>query len=149
MIDIFIDNYLYINICDYLKLDEIKNLFYSIKKICKNKNNIQYTKRIILNKSSIKISELIKKYINLLKFINGDNYEILIENNRLTRKFNALFFFRFYDKIYINNWYNQIPIWKKDLINKYKKKYTNNPTKYDLYYLIKSMPIKDVLSIGW
>ena len=149
MINVLIDIYLYINICDYLKINEIKNLFYSTKKICKNKNNIIFTKRIILNRSSIKISELMKNYINLLKFINEDNYEILIENNRLTKKFNALFYLRYYDKKYVNSWYNQSPTWKKDIINKYKKKHTNNPTKYDLYYLIKSMPVDNVLSIGW
>lgn len=149
MINVLIDSYLYINICDYLKINEIKNLFYSTKKICKNKNNIIFTKRIILNRSSIKISELMKNYINLLKFINEDNYEILIENNRLTKKFNALFYLRYYDKKYVNSWYNQSPTWKKDIINKYKKKHTNNPTKYDLYYLIKSMPVDNVLSIGW
>ena len=48
-----------------------------------------------------------------------------------------------YPKIYINSWYNMGQGWKKDTIDSY------NPTRLDLFILIKNMKIGDTFAIGW
>lgn len=50
IIDILLDSPLYIMICEYLKINDIKNIFISNKKIFQNINNKNYTKKVMLHK---------------------------------------------------------------------------------------------------
>jgi len=61
----------------------------------------------------------------------------------------AFQFFRYYEKKYIKLWYNNHIEWKKKIIDKYKIKHTESPTRLELFKLILKIPIDDVSSIGW
>ena len=45
--------------------------------------------------------------------------------------------------------YNISILWKRQIIDKYKLKFTDNPSKYDFFNLIKRMALDDIVSIGW
>ena len=85
----------------------------------------------------------------ILNNVSQINIHILTQNNVLTKKMLALYYFKYYDKQFIDIIYNKLHGYKKSIIEKYKTKYTNNPSRYDLYFLLKKIPISDVMTIGW
>jgi hypothetical protein len=143
---IILDSPIYIEICNYLQIKDIKNTYILTKKIYCNKNNENYSKYLIKSKSIKIIIHFFKKYLIMIKKINNNQDDYYLNNDK---KFIALYYFKFYDKKYIKSFYNMSIPWKKDIINKYKTKFTENPTRFDLYNLIKLMPIEDTLSVGW
>jgi hypothetical protein len=146
---IILDNYLHINIGEYLSINDNINLMICSKKIFNNKLNREYFKYFTKIISKKIISRFIIKIYHFKKMINDDNFNILFESNRLTKRFMALYYFKYYDNKFVESWYNFIPGWKRDIINKYKSKITDKPTKFDLFNLVKKIPVNDTFSIGW
>lgn len=140
-----INTCIYQIILDYLSLKDINNVIFLSKNILYKR----YIRKIIKNKASISIFNLMLKNKYILKNITCHNIDILFENNRLTKKTFALYYFKFYEKRFINAIYNEQHGDKKTIIDNYKDKITENPTRYDLYLLLKRIPIQDVLYIGW
>lgn len=133
---------IYSNISEFLNPSDIKNLLKINKFLYKNIDFRKYIRELIFNKSANIIISFWKKYIILCKSCKNISFS--------TRKNTALFFFRYINNDdHINNWYNINIEWKKKIIDKYKIKKTDAPTRLDLYILIKKIPVEDVLSIGW
>ena len=111
----------------------------------------RYVRKLIQNRAYILIFNLMLKNKNILKHITQHNFDTLYMNNTLTKKTVALYYFKFYEKRFINAIYNEQHSGKKEIIDTYKDKdkITENPTRYDLYFLLKKIPIHDVLYIGW
>lgn len=149
LITIIEDSPLFSEIGSYLNIKDIENIFYLNKKIYKNKNNKFYTKLLIQNKSSIKIVNFFKRTICIFRYIEKINWEGKLKNTNLTKKITALYYFKYYDKEYTNSWYNLQIQWKKDILDQYGRKNIENPTKYDLFKLMKVMNPNDVFTIGW
>ena len=90
--------------------------------------------------------------LKIRKFIENiteDIYYTMYTQNTLTKKYFALYYFKFYENRYINSWYNVQDLFKKSIIDKYKIKITDSSTKFDLFNLIKKMHIYEVFNIGW
>jgi len=157
LMDILIEQPFHIIIGEYLYINDNKNLIKLNKEIFNNKISNIYCKKIIIEKSRKIIYRFMKKYVNYIKCINDfHNYIYEFSNNPasnlITKKINAVYYFRNYEKQYINPWYNLFTGWKKDLIDKHKNEdeiNKENPTRYDLYKLIKKMDVKDVYTVGW
>ena len=137
---IILDSPIQIEICNYLKISDIKNIHFLTKNIYLNKNNNNYSKSIIKEKSIKIIIFFFKKYLKMIKKMNNNL------NNKLSL---ALYYFRYYEKDNIESFYNINVSWKKIIIDKYKTKFTDNPTRFDLYNLIKLIPVDETYSIGW
>jgi hypothetical protein len=144
-----LNSHLHIVIGEYLSLNDNINLITISKKIYYNKINKYYCKYVITNLAKKIITRFIIKIYYFKKMITEDDCIMYINNNTLTKRYLALYYFKFYDKIHINNWYNFIPGLKRIIIEKYKTKITNNPNSFDLYNLIKRIPVEDTLFIGW
>jgi hypothetical protein len=142
------------NILEYLTINDNKQLSLINKSFYYNKENRKY--RIYV----------VKPYASNIIIKIFQNYKLLVESvniyGQVTKKLNALYYYRYYDKQYIKSIYNTKASWKKDILDKYKKIqdttldlqikriYKNNhTTRYDLYDLIKIMDITDMLEIGW
>lgn len=117
----------------------------------------KYIQNYLFKKSSC-IIKLFKRYHTLNSFIDKE-YDTLQcdHHNRygsylecsLARKYHAMLYYSFYLKEHRYILYNRQIGWKKDIVDFYKKKDTDKPTKYDLYLLIKNMPISEAILIGW
>ena len=103
----------YINIIQFLSLRDLKNLILS----CKDMYNNKYIRKDIKIKAGYILSNILKKYILIIKSIKIYNHAEIF-NKRL----NAIYYYRFYDKRYIKSWYNNSCDWKNDILNKEKKK---------------------------
>ena len=142
------------NILEYLTINDNKQLSLINKSFYYNKENRKYRIYVVKLHSSNIIVKLFQ------------NYKLLVESvniyGQVTKKLNAFYYYRYYDKQYIKTLYNTKAPWKKDILDKYKKIqdttldlqikriYKNNhTTRYDLYELIKTMDINDMLQIGW
>ena len=135
---IILDSPIQMEICNYLKISDIKKISFLTKTIYLNKNNNNYSKSLIKEKSIKIIINFFRKYLNMIK------------NDKLNDKISlALYYFRYYEKDYIKSFYNINVDWKKIIINKYKTKFTDNPTRFDLYHLIKLIPVDETYAIGW
>jgi hypothetical protein len=134
-------------VLDYLSLKDINNVIFFSKNVLYKR----YVCKLIKNRASISIFNLMLKNRNILKNITQRNFDILYMNNKLTKKTLALYYFKFYEKRFINAIYNEQHGNKKLIIDTYKDKdkITENPTRYDLYLLLKKIPIHDILYIGW
>jgi hypothetical protein len=144
-----LDNYLHINIGEYLLINDNINLMISSKKILNNKLNREYFRYVTKIVSKKIILRFITKIYHFKKMINEDLFEILLDSNRLTKRFIALYYFKYYDNKYVESWYNFEIEWKREIIDKYKSKITDKPTKFDLFNLVKKIPVNDTFSIGW
>lgn len=142
------DSVIYLLINQYLSINDIKKVIFLNKRIYKNKSNRRYAKILLENLASNKITILMKNYFIKMKIVNTDNYYYLFRSSLITKKYSAFYYFKCYDKRYINSWYNNLG-WKAEIINKHKKKYTSNPTRYDLFNLIKDLEASDTMAIGW
>lgn len=157
VMDILIEQPFHIIIGEYLYINDNKNLIKLNKEIFNNKISNIYCKKIIIEKSRKIIYRFMKKYVNYIKCINDfHNYIYEFSNNPasnlITKKINAVYYFRNYEKKHINSWYNSFQGWKKDLIDKHKNEdeiKKKNPNRHDLYKLIKKMDVKDVYTVGW
>lgn len=140
----------YYYISDYLNIKDNIKLLTLCKSMYNNPINRQFTARTIIKKASLIITKFMKKYTAYMLNINN-----LIEDidSRLEqyapKKIVAAYYFRNYEKQYINGWYNMNSDWKKDLVDTYKTHYTDTPTRLDLFNLIRVMPVYDVYSVGW
>ena len=147
---IILDFNMHTLICEFLTIKSTKSLFLTNKKIYKDDITRKYYYFILINKAKKIIFNFFKKIKNTLKIINNTTYNSLIYDNKIpTRIFLAYYYFKYYPKRHINELYNMNCIWKKAIIDKYKKKETNNPTRFDLFNLIRKIPVNDVFSIGW
>jgi hypothetical protein len=135
---------IYIDICSYLNLNTIKNMNVLNKNINKNKLEKTYANYIVKNCSSYVITKFMRKLTNYIKI----NKKIANDEN-ISQETLALHYFIFYTKNHINSWYNNGAQWKKAIIDSYNPKNILNPTRFDLYNLIKKMAVNDVYSIGW
>jgi hypothetical protein len=111
-----------------------------------------------LDKKTQYITKLFKKYHILNSFVNNEfntisNNYFRVNRNfidcPIARKYQAMLYYSFYRRKYRYSWYNDQLVWKKVIVDTYKKKHTNEPTKYDLYILIKSMSVNESILIGW
>ena len=143
-----IESPIYIIMGEYLNISDNINLFTSIKKICKNSINIEYSFFLIKKKAITIIKRTIKKYITLKRTIIN-YFDTLVRSTLITRRSLAIYYFVKYKKIHINGFYNFDNDIKINIINKYKDKITDNPSRLDLFNLIKKMNIHDVYYIGW
>jgi hypothetical protein len=85
------------------------------------------------------------EYVKRCKSIYILNINRLIESNRICKKIIAFYYFKFYEKQYIHSWY-----YSKKIDNKYRKIDKDKTiTRYDLYNLIKKIPIEDTFCVGW
>jgi len=142
-------------ILEYLTVNDNKQLSLTNKSIYYNQENKKYRIYVVKNRALNVICKVFEKYLLLIHSVN--------QYGQVTKKLNALYYYRFYDKININSTYNMYNIpWKKQILDKYKKiqdttlnlqikriyknKYT---TRYDLFQLIKIMDINDMMIIGW
>jgi hypothetical protein len=132
---------IYSNISEFLNPSDIKNLLKTSKFLNKNVEFKKYTRELIFNKSANIVISFWRKYVVICKAYLNISF--------LTKKYVSFYFFKYLDKEHINNWYNINIGWKKKIIDKYKIKKTETPTRLDLYILIKKIPVEDVLSIGW
>ena len=147
--EIIFENYLHINIGEYLSIiDNIKLITLS-KQIFNNKINRKYFNSIINIISKKVILRFIIKIYHFKKIINEHDFIKYIESNKLTKRYLALYYFKYYDIQYIDSWYNFIPGWKRDIIDIYKTKITDKPNSFDLFNLIKKIPVNDTFAIGW
>jgi len=144
--EIIFEDFIYSRVCEYLSINDNKKLSLVNKKVNKNILIKKIRKFYILKKSTVIITKLMKIYLFKIKILN---LYYINGHIPILKRINALMFYRYYEKKYINGWYNiQIP-WKKNLIDKYKKKLTTTPSRLDLYLLIKDMDIIETSSIGW
>jgi hypothetical protein len=143
------ESVIYLLINEYLSISDIKKVFFLNKRIYKNKSNRVYTKMLLEKNASNKITTLMKNYFMKMKIITHDNYDYLFNSRLITSRYSAFYYFKYYHKNYINSWYNNNLGWKEEIIKKYKKKHTNNPTRYDLFNLIKDLNPFDTMAIGW
>ena len=148
-----INTYLYKELVPYLLAKDLINLLLVNKEIY----NDPFIKKYI-HKNSSYIIKLFKKYHVLNSFIENEfndlSYNYLKLHRRflecsLARKYQAMLYYSFYTREFRYIWYNEQSGYKKDIIDRYKKKITHEPTKYDLYILIKSMSISESTLIGW
>jgi hypothetical protein len=146
---IILDNYLYINIVEYLSIHDNINLMFSSKRVFNNKLNRKYFKYVTKIIAKKIILRFISKIYHFKKIINDYDFNILFESNRLTKRYLALYYFKYYDNKFVESWYNFNNGWKRDIIEKYKIKITDKPNKFDLFNLIKKIPVEDTLAIGW
>jgi len=146
---IIFDNYLHINIGEYLLVNDNINLMFSSKEIFNNKLNHKYFKYITKIVEKKIILRFITKIYHFKKIINEHDFNIYFESNKLTKRYLALYYFKYYGTEYVDSWYNFIPGWKRDIIEKYKTKITDKPNSFDLFNLIKKIPVKDTLAVGW
>jgi hypothetical protein len=147
--EIIFENYLHINIGEYLSIiDNIKLITLS-KQVLNNKINRDYFNIIIKKVSKKVILSFITKIYHFKKIINEHDFNIYFESNKLTKRYLALYYFKYYGTEYVDSWYNFIPGWKRDIIEKYKTKITDKPNSFDLFNLIKKIPVNDTLAIGW
>ena len=130
----------------------LKYMSISYCKIFINNNHTMkiYIEHIIRDNASIIISKFIKNMIkqkNMIKYIVND-----FENIVITKKTLAMYYYLYYEKRHINSFYNNNCTWKSQIIKKYKDENNdenNNPSRIDLFNLIKNIPVNDVMSIGW
>jgi len=132
---------IYSNISEFLNPSDIKNLLKTSKFLYKNVEFRKYTKELIFNKAANIVISFWRKYVVVCKAYLNISF--------LTKKYISFYFFKYLNKDHINNWYNINIGWKKEIVDKYKLKKTDTPTRLDLYLLIKKIPAEDVLSIGW
>ena len=145
--DILLEQPFHIIIGNYLNYDDNKKILLLNKLIINNKINISYSIKLIYVKSSKIIFNFMKKYLEYSRYItNIENLEIF---NLITKKIIASYYFKFYDKKSINSLYNNQTGLKKNIIDLYKTKNIDNPSRIDLYNLIRKMPINDIAYIGW
>lgn len=149
LISIMEDSPLFSIIGSYLNIKDIENIFYLNKKICKNKNNKLYTRLLIRDKGAVKIVNFFKRSICIFRYIEKINFEKKLKSTNLIKKITALYYFKYYDKESTNYWYNIQIQWKKDILDQHGRKNIENPTKYDLFNLMKVMNPNDVFTIGW
>lgn len=136
---------IYYVLFEFLKASEIKNLIKSNKSLYNNDKIKIYAKKIILERCRDILIKFWRKYIYIGKIYN---YQFNNEY-KLTKKIIAFQFFKYYDKEFINLWYNNQVNWKKKIIDKYKTKHTYSPTRLDLFNLILKMPVNESITIGW
>jgi len=145
--DILLEQPFHIIIGNYLNYDDNKKILLLNKLISNNKINISYGIKLIYGKSRKIIFNFMKKYLEYSRYIrNIENLEIF---NLITKKIIASYYFKFYDKQSIKNLYNNQSGLKKNIIDLYKTKNIDNPSRIDLYNLIKKIPIDDISYIGW
>ena len=130
---------IYCCVIEFLNNNEIKNLNKINKILLNDKKYIKYCNKFIINRSVNIIIRFWRKYINICKIFN---YEI-----KTCRRTLAFYYFKNYERSYIKSWYNVNIGWKREIIDKYKKKEIIR--RIDLYNLILRMPVEDTLSIGW
>jgi hypothetical protein len=133
-----------IDIFGYLNINTIKNMNILNKNINKNKLEKTYANYIVKNCSALVITKFMRKLTKYIKI----NKEIINYEN-ISQETLALHYFIFYTKNHINSWYNNSCQWKKAIIDSYNPKNIVNPTRFDIYNLIKRMVVNDVYSIGW
>lgn len=144
LISIIEDSPIFSIIGAYLNPKDIENLFYSSQTIFKNKNNKFYTNLLIKNICCIKIQNFFHMSKYKFRYIEKINFEDNLKNQNI-----ALYYFKYYDKQYINSWYNTDIQWKRNILDYYGRKNIENPTKYDLFRLMSKMTPEDIFSIGW
>ena len=141
-----LDIYNYISIIDYLNIYDLKSIL-SID--LKNKKYIHYLLRC---KASHIIKTFIKRTFYIFKNINEYN-NIIYYSDKMSIKYIALYYIKYYTRDNIINFYNIPILWKREIIDKYKLEYklkfTDNPSKYDFFNLLKRMELDDIVTIGW
>lgn len=137
-----LDIYTYISVLDYLNISDLKSIL-SID--LKNKKYIHY---LLRRKSLSIIKSFIKRTTYILRNLNEYN-NILYYANKMSSKYIALYYIKHYTKENIISFYNIQILWKRKIIDKYKLKFTDNPSKYDFFNLITRMELDDIVTMGW
>lgn len=129
---------------DYLNPNDIKNIIKTNKILYNNDKLVLYSKQLILNRCANLLINFWKRYISITKIFRNNIFEY-----NITRRVIAFIFFKNYEKELIKIWYNNEIEWKKEILDKYKIKYTDYPTRLDIYKLILRIPVSETLSLGW
>ena len=66
-----------------------------------------------------------------------------------TSKTMALYYFKYYDSLYIKSWYNGLCPSKRILVQDFIDTSIDNPSKYDLYRLQIKMSLEAINQLGW
>ena len=133
----------------YLSISDNRSFISITKNINNNTENKLCFNHLLKKKSCKIICNFMLKIRKFIENITEDIYYTMYTQNTLTKKYFALYYFKFYENRYIYSWYNGQDLFKKSIIDKYKIKITDSPTKFDLFNLIKRMNIYDVYYIGW
>jgi hypothetical protein len=113
--DIIFEDFIYSRVCDYLNINDNKELSLVNKKVYNNVLNKKIRRFHIFKRSSELITALMRKYTCKIRFVN---FYFRNEEKINSKKMNALIYYRYYEKKHINSWYNiEIP-WKKKIIDK-------------------------------
>jgi hypothetical protein len=145
-------------VCEYLNINDIKSFGLTNKSLYNNIINKQIRFRNIyfkkyLSPSSIIIRFMRKLYLKLKNIVNYQNIQfqsMFHENNYfnlIDNKTIALYYFKHYN--YVKAWLKPSAGWKKDLIDSYNFNIPLNPTRFDLYKILKVMNKNDIFMIGW
>ena len=145
--DILLELPFHFIIGDYLNYRDNKKILLLNKSISCNKINISYYMKIVYVKSRKIIFNFMKNYLEYSRYIK--NIYDLETSNLVTKKIIASYYFKYYDKKYIKSLYNDQVGLKKNIIELYKTENIDNPSRLDLYYLIRKMPLNDINYIGW
>lgn len=150
LIDVlFTNNPYYLIIISFLSLKDNKKLLLLNKKINSYLKNCRIRKVIMYDIYTNIIVRLFQKYKSYINVLQSDTFINLYIENKVVKKMNAFYYFRFYQKQHIQLWYNLQVGWKKNILDKYKKKKIDNPSRYDLYHFIKKIDVEETSMIGW
>ena len=135
----------------YLKYYDMININLLNKKIYKlliYRYKIYIT--LTLNPNVNMINKIFLKNINYIKFIKSNEFCILYTEMKCTNKTKALYYYYFYPKDCVNEYFIFTSGYKLELINRYRTGYKiENNTRYDLYKLVYKIPFMDLFYIGW
>lgn len=100
------------------------------------------------------IVKVFKKIIFLKKMSQDDSefWEEIMENHILMKRWNPIHYFFHYPKQYIGSWYINKNNWKDEILNRYSRKTTHDPscvTRLDLYQLQRQMTFDEMMNIGY
>ena len=119
---VILDTSIYYLLCQYLSVLDNKYLSMTNQKIYQSSICRKIRNSIIYDRSSSIISNIFRRYIQMIRIFNYPFQELTdfdyIYVRRL-RRLNALSYYRYYDKKYIYSWYNMKIKWKRNIIRKY------------------------------
>ncbi len=138
---------LILNIIEFLPFKDIHSVHLLNKSIYRgiDKKELIY---VLKNRAKYTIYKSLRSYVNFLRNINEE------EQMQRTQKELALYYYKYYPRDCINEYYNTDGYGRKSNIirqckNQNNLRDTDNPSRYDLYQLVKNLDVQDTYYIGW
>jgi hypothetical protein len=144
---IIIESPLFDLIIIYLDIKSIKNLMYTCKELYNNPANRDYTKKIFIQRFSKICYYIFNKFLVYKKLIQKmEESDYII---KYSSYINAINYYIYYPSEYINPYISTNNKMKKMIIEKYLINKKNNYTRYDLFNLLRKMPLNDMYYLGF